>query len=94
MVTPPSALNTDQMGKLDAMKQASVEDLYDLHSDQHSEAHENMLKLMRDFACSDKDAGVPGFASKTAPTVEQHLMAVKGQDASNAGDVTGSPSKS
>lgn len=67
MVTPPSALNNDQMGALGALKKASVEALHDRHIDQQIEAHENTLSLMKDFASSDKDACMPGFASKMAP---------------------------
>lgn len=93
MVTPPSALSNDHIGKLDDLKKASVEALHDLHIDQQIEAHENTLDLMKDFASSDKDAGLPGFTRTMTPTVEQHLTAMKAPDASDAGDVTGSPSR-
>ena len=93
MVTPPSALDNDQMGKLDALRKASVEDFDDVYIDQQTEAHENMLNLMKDFASNGKDPGLQAFASKMAPTVEQHLTTVKALDESDADDVTESPSK-
>jgi putative membrane protein len=93
MVTPPTALDNDHMGKLDALRNASVEDFDDIYIDQQTEAHENTLNLMKDFASNGKDAGLQGFASKMAPTVEQHLTTVKALDESDADDVTKSPSE-
>jgi len=93
MVTPPSALDNDHMGKLDALRKASVEDFDDLYIDQQTEAHQNTLNLMKDFASNGKDAGLQAFASKMAPTVEQHLTTVKALDKSDADDVIKSPSE-
>lgn len=93
VVTPPSALDNDHMGKLDALRKASVEDFDDVYIDQQTEAHENTLNLMKDFASNGKDPGLQAFASKMAPTVEQHLTTVKALDQSDADDVTESPSK-
>lgn len=93
MVTPPSALDDDRMGKLDALRKAPVEDFDDVYIDQQNEAHENMLNLMKDFASNGKDPSLQAFAIKMAPTVEQHLTTVKALDKSDADDVTESPSK-
>ena len=93
MVTPPSALDNDHMGKLDALRKASVEDFDDVYIDQQTGAHENTLNLMKDFASNGKDQGLQAFASKMAPTVEQHLTTVKALDESDADDVTASPRK-
>ncbi len=93
MVMPPSALDNDHMGKLDALRKASVEDFDDVYIDQQTEAHENTLNLMKNFASNGKDPGLQAFASKMAPTVEQHLTTVKALDESDADDVTESPSK-
>jgi putative membrane protein len=93
MATPPSARDNDQLGELGALKKASVEKFDDLHIDQQIEAHENTLHMMKDFAFSDKYAGLPGFKRTMTPTVEQHLTVMKAPDASDAGDVTGSPSR-
>ena len=92
MVTPPIALDNDHMGKLDALRKASVEDFDDVYIDQQTEAHENTLNLMKDFASNGKDSGLQAFASKMAPGVEQHLVTVKALDKSSADDVTKSPS--
>jgi len=93
MVSPPSALDNDHMGKLDALRKASAEDFDDVYIDQQTEAHENTLDLMKDFASNGKDAALQGFATRMVPTVEQHLTAVKALDESEADDVARSPSK-
>jgi len=48
---------------------------------------------MKDFASSDEDARLPGFTRTMTPTVEQPLTIMKAPDASDAGDVTGSQSR-
>ena len=93
MVTPPSALDNDHMSKLDALRKASVEDFDDVYIDQQTGAHENTLNLMKDFASNGKDPRLQAFASKMAPTVEQHLTTVKALDKSDADDVTDPPRK-
>lgn len=92
MVTPPTALDNDHMGKLDALRKASVEDFDDVYIDQQTEAHENTLNLMKDFASNGKEPRLQAFASKTSPGVEQHLAAVRALDKSSADDLTKSPS--
>jgi putative membrane protein len=92
MVAPPSALDNDHSGKLDALRNASVEDFDDVYIDQQTEAHENTLNLVKDFAANGKDAGLQAFATKLQPTVEEHLSIVKALDDSPADDVTKSPS--
>jgi putative membrane protein len=93
MVTPPSALDNDHTGKLEALRNASVEDFDDVYIDQQTEAHENTLNLVKDFAANGKDAGLQAFAAKMQPTVEQHLATVKALDDSPADDKTKSPSE-
>jgi putative membrane protein len=92
-VSPPSALDNDHMGKLDALRRASVEDFDDIYIDQQTEAKENTLNLLKDFTSNGKDAGLQAFATKMTPTVEQHLAAVKALDEPVADEVTDSPSK-
>lgn len=93
MVAPPTALDNDHTGKLDSLRNASAEDFDDMYIDQQTEAHENALNLMRDFASNGKDAGLQAFAAKTAPAIEQHLTQVKALDESDADDKTKSPSE-
>lgn len=92
MVTPPTAMDNDHMGKLDALRNASVEDFDDVYIDQQTEAHENTLNLLKDFSANGKDAGLQGFATKMIPAVETHLATVKALDDSPADDVTKSDS--
>ncbi len=92
MVAPPSALDNDHACKLEALRNASVEDFDDVYIDQQTEAHENMLNLVKDFSSNGKDMGLQAFATKMAPTVEKHLATVKALDDSPADDVTKSPS--
>ena len=91
-VTPPTALNTDYTAKLEALRNAKVEDFDDVYIDQQTEVHENALGLMKDFAINGKDAGLRAFAAKTAMTVDEHLNKVRALDKSPADDVTKAPS--
>lgn len=91
-VTPPTALNTDYTAKLEALRNAKVEDFDDVYIDQQTEVHENALNLMKDFANNGKDAGLRAFAAKTAMTVDEHLNKVRALDKSPADDVTKAPS--
>jgi putative membrane protein len=91
-VAPPTALDNDHMNKLEDLRKASVEDFDDKYIDQQTEAHENALNLLKDFAANGKDAGLQAFATKTAPAVDAHLQQVKALDKSPADDVTKAPS--
>ena len=93
MVTPPTALNNDMTAKLEALRNAKVEDFDDVYIDQQTEVHENSLNLVKDYAINGKDAGLAAFAAKMAPTVDAHLTTVKALDKSPADDVT-KPSES
>ncbi len=93
-VAPPIALDNDHTGKLEALRNASVEDFDDVYIDQQTEVHENTLNLLKDYASNGKDAGLQAFAMKMAPTVEAHLTQVKALDKSPADDITKSPSES
>jgi putative membrane protein len=88
MVTPPAALDNDHMGKLDELRNASVEDFDDKYIDQQTEAHENALNLMKDFSANGKDAGLQAFATKTQTAIQSHLDQVKALDKSPADDIT------
>lgn len=92
MIAPPTALDNDHMGKLDELRKASVADFDDKYIDQQTDAHENALNLLNDFAQNGKDAGLQAFAAKTAPAVQAHLDQVKALDKSPADDVTKNPS--
>lgn len=91
-VAPPTALDNDHTAKLEDLRKASVEDFDDKYIDQQTEAHENALNLLKDFAANGKDAGLQGFATKTAPAVDAHLQQVKALDKSPADDITKKPS--
>lgn len=87
-VEPPTQLDNDHMAKLDDLKNAKVEDFDDKYIDQQTDAHQNALNLMKDFAANGKDAGLQGFAAKTQTAVQAHLDQVKALDKSPADDVT------
>jgi putative membrane protein len=92
LVTPPTQLDNHFTGQLDQLREASVEDFDDRYIDQQTEAHENTLSLMKDFAANGKDASLQAFAQKMTPVVEAHLTQVKALDDSPADDVTKAPS--
>lgn len=91
-VAPPTALDNDHIAKLEELRNAGVEDFDDKYIDQQTDAHEYALNLLKNFAMNGKDAGLQGFASKTAPAVNAHLQQVKALDKSQADDVTKAPS--
>ncbi len=93
MVTPPTALNNDMAGKLEALRNAKVEDFDDVYIDQQTEVHQNSLNLAKDYAINGKDAGLAAFAAEMAPTIDTHLTTVRALDKSPADDIT-RPSKS
>lgn len=92
LVTPPTQLDNSFTSQMEQLREASVEDFDDRYLDQQTEAHENTLSLMNDFASNGKDAGLQSFAQKMAPIVDAHLKQVKALDDSPADDVTQSPS--
>ena len=91
-VTPPTALNNEFTAKLEALRQAKVEDFDDVYIDQQTEAHENALSLVKDYAMNGKDVGLRAFAAKLAQIVDAHLIKVRALDKSPADDVTKAPS--
>lgn len=90
-VAPPSALDNDHTAKLEDLRNASIEDFDDKYIDQQTDAHENALNLLKDFAMNGKDAGLQAFAAKTALAVDAHLQQVKALDKSPADDMTKAP---
>ncbi len=92
LVTQPTQLDSGFTSQLDQLRNASVEDFDDNYIDQQTEAHENTLRLMKDFSANGKDAGLQAFATKMTPVVEAHLTQIKALDDSPADDVTKSPS--
>ena len=91
-VTPPTALNNEFTAMLEALRQAKVEDFDDVYIDQQTEAHENALSLVKDYAMNGKDVGLRAFAAKLAQIVDTHLIKVRALDKSPADDVTKAPS--
>ena len=91
MVTPPTELDNHFISQLEQLRNASVEDFDDRYLDQQTEAHENALNLMRDFAGNGKDPGLQAFAQKMAPIVEAHLTRARDLDDSPADDITQPP---
>lgn len=92
MVTPPTALDNDHEGKLEALRNAKVQDFDDVYIDQQTEAHENALNLVKDYSTNGKDAGLRAFAAKMAPDIDSHLTKVRALDKSPADDITKSDS--
>lgn len=91
-VIPPTALDNDHMNKLEDLRKASAEDFDDKYIDQQTDAHENALNLLKDFAANGKDAGLVAFATKTALAVDTHLQQARALDKSDADDITKNPS--
>jgi len=88
LVTPPTQLDNHFTSQMEQLREASVEDFDDRYLDQQTEAHENTLNLLRDFANNGKDTGLQSFAQKMAPIVEAHLTQVKALDDQGADEAT------
>ncbi len=92
LVTQPTELDNDLHGKLESLRNASMEDFDDVYLDQQTEIHENAASLMKDFSANGKDAALQAFASRMLPIVEAHLAQARELDNSPADDITQAPS--
>lgn len=82
----PTALDQDHLDRLSRLRSASAADFDGVYLDQQTEAHENALNLLRNYAAGGDNAQVKTFAAETAPKVEQHLATVRNLDQSGADD--------
>ena len=74
---PPAALD-DKHQKLIADLKAAAPDKFDtLYVDQQTDAHSDMLSLMKSYGSDGDNAKLKSFASETAPKVQQHLDMIK-----------------
>src|SRR5690606_37889100 len=64
LVTQPTELDNDLHGKLESLRNASMEDFDDVYLDQQTEIHENAASLMKDFSTNGEDAALQAFASR------------------------------
>jgi putative membrane protein len=73
----PTDLDQRRTGLLDNLKSAQDKDFDRTYLDQQVAAHEEMLTLMKGFADHGDNADLQAMASKTAPTVQEHLDKAK-----------------
>jgi putative membrane protein len=83
----PTALDQEHLDKLAKLRTASANEFDDMYIDQQTEAHENALNLLRNYAQNGENAQVKAFAAETAPKVAQHLETVRTLDRVGADDV-------
>ena len=82
--TPPTALDQEHQQKLTDLRNAAADRFDEIYLDQQTQAHEQGLQLLRDYAERGDNAAVQQFASQTAPKVEQHLTMVRELDRGGA----------
>ncbi len=70
---PPAALDNRRQGMLDNLKGASTADFDHRYMVQQVAAHREARALFEGYAKDGDNAGLKGFAAKTAPDIRMHL---------------------
>lgn len=93
-MTPPTELDRMKADMLQQLRDASPTDFDDRYIDGQTEAHENALNLLRDYAGNGDNPTLQAFARNGAPMVENHLQTVRALDKSAADDKPGAAADS
>jgi putative membrane protein len=74
IVETPAMLDSEHQQKVDQLRRASNQEFDAQYLSAQKEAHDEALKLHRDYAMDGKVQELKAFASETAPKVEMHRM--------------------
>lgn len=75
---PDGAHDPMMKEKLDSLRSLQGAEFDKTYSAEQVAAHQNALKMLRDYAASGTDPVLKVFASETAPVVEEHLEKARG----------------
>lgn len=76
-MTVPAKLDAAHQQMLDQLQQASGSDFDTLYIDMNVQAHEQAVGLFQGYSQKGKTGPVKTFATKTLPTLKQHLQMVQ-----------------
>lgn len=88
-VAAPTRPDGRRQDLLSALHDAGADDFDDRYIDQQTEAHDNALQLMREYADTGDNPALKDWARRTAPALENHLQMVKALDRGQADDPAG-----
>jgi len=93
-ITLPASLDASDKAKMDKMSKMSGEAFDKAYMDDMVKDHKKDVAEFRKEANGGKDADIKGFASKTLPTLEEHLKMAQDTHAKVAGKTASSSMKS
>ncbi|MGN7989327.1 DUF4142 domain-containing protein [Pedobacter sp. 22226] len=75
-ITLPSTVDDEHKKKMDDLSKKTGADFDKAYVSAMVDGHKSTLKLMEDESKDGKDADLKAFATKTAPTVQSHLVMI------------------
>ncbi|WP_316825053.1 DUF4142 domain-containing protein [Pedobacter miscanthi] len=75
-ITLPSTVDDEHKKKMDDLSKKTGADFDKAYVNAMVDGHKSTLKLMEDESRDGKDADLKAFATKTAPTVQSHLVMI------------------
>jgi putative membrane protein len=75
-ITLPSTVDDEHKKKMDDLSKKTGADFDKAYVNAMVDGHKSTLKLMEDESRDGKDADLKAFATKTAPTVQSHLVLI------------------
>ncbi|QNN44670.1 DUF4142 domain-containing protein [Pedobacter roseus] len=75
-ITLPSTVDDEHKKKMEDLSKKTGSDFDKAYVDAMVDGHKSTLKLMEDESKDGKDADLKAFATKTAPTVQSHLVMI------------------
>jgi putative membrane protein len=82
---PPAGLDGRRQAMLEQLQAVNGADLDARYVDQQVDAHEEALKLLRDYAAGGDNAALKAWAARTAPMIENHLQMARAMDEADVG---------
>ena len=87
--TLPAQMDEPRRNLINQLNSATAEDFDDRYIDQQTEAHQNVLALIRDYAENGDNEALREWARRTAPAIENHLQMARGLKRTPGGEAAG-----
>ncbi|SKA35386.1 DUF4142 domain-containing protein [Consotaella salsifontis] len=82
-ISVPKELDSEHQQKLDMLKNASGDDFDKAYIQMNVQAHQQAVDLFQNYSQNGEQGPVRSFASKTLPTLQEHLQMVQKMDKSS-----------